>query len=293
MKKAIITGASGFVGIHLATELLANNIEVIALCREESTNIKRLPKEVSIIYSADDLPNADVFYHLAWKAPSGSGRGNAMLQSENIELTLNALNTAHKLGAKFVALGTIAERFYETITQLEKFGNSHFYILAKNFAHQISNQLAYQLNCEYTWCHICHPIGRFIKPEQLMAYTVSGLISGNPPIFGPANKFFDIVAVEDVALGLYLIGKHNTNKRDYYIGSGNPMLLRDYLTNVRQILSVNTPLFINQHTDDELHFEKNWFNIKPLSLDTGYLPKINFEQAIKNVYDYILLSKHI
>ena len=287
MKHAIITGATGFVGIHLITELLAHEVEVTALCRRESPNLNRLPAGVRIAYDIGELSSADVFYHLAWEQASGPGRTDAILQSKNVELTLNALNTAHALDAKFVALGTVYERFSEKARKATRFSGYNFYILAKDFAHTMSGQLAYKLDIDFVWCQICHPIGRYIKPEQLMAYTVSNLLNGNPPSFGPATTPYDIVAVENVALGLYLIGKHATCRREYYIGSGLPMILQDYFEKTRRVLGVDTQLLIGQRPDDGLYLQENWFDITPLTEDTGYTPVVSFEQAVRNVAKWV------
>jgi hypothetical protein len=43
-----------------------------------------------------------------------------------------------------------------------------------------------------------------MKPDQLIAYAVKSLLDGIPPVFGPAENWFDVIAVEDLAMGLYL-----------------------------------------------------------------------------------------
>jgi len=287
LKTAIVTGATGFVGVHLVAELLSSGVEVTALCRKESPNLDRLPGQVEIVYDMDQLPEADVFYHLAWDGASGPGRADAVLQSSNVKLTLGALAAAHRSGAKFVALGTVYERFYEQVIMSGEYRSSDFYILSKSYAHSISNQMAYKLGCSFVWCQVCHPIGRLIKPEQLIAYTVSSLVSRDAPSYGPAENLFDIVAVEDVAKALLLIGKQNTPRREYYIGSGAPCLLRDYLERAKQILDVPTPLLIGKRPDDGYVFDRGWLDITPLSEDTGFAPVISFEQAVQNVESWL------
>ena len=58
MRKAIVTGANGFVGTWLVKELVSNGVEVTAIVRESAKrleNIKDL-KGVKIIYN--DIANA-------------------------------------------------------------------------------------------------------------------------------------------------------------------------------------------------------------------------------------------
>ena len=120
------------------------------------------------------------------------------------------------------------------------------------------------------------------KSEQLIAYTVSSLLANQSPSFGPAEILFDIVAVEDIALGLYNVGEYG-KRREYYIGSGTPRPLKDYLKQIPKILGVTTPINIGVREDDGLRFAPEWFDISPLIEDTGYLPEVGFEQAVKNV----------
>jgi nucleoside-diphosphate-sugar epimerase len=295
MIHAIVTGASGFIGIHLVRALLDNSIRVTALCRENSPNLNRLPPDTNIIYNMNDLPKADVFYHLAWESASGPGRADARIQCKNAELTLNALTAAHRLGCKrFIALGTVYERLAPQISSAGKFSGPDFYVLSKGYAHAIANQLAYKLGIAFVWCTICHPIGKLIKPDQFMASVVSGLLSGKSPSLGPALTVYDVTAVEDIALGLRLLGEAETlQHREYYIGSGTPKPLRRWLEEARSVLGTKTALGFGERPDDGLRFEESWFDIAPLKTDTGYAPAVSFADAVTNVAQSINTKRRL
>jgi nucleoside-diphosphate-sugar epimerase len=263
MTTAVISGASGFVGRHLTRELEAHGFSITALKRGELPNA-----------------NADVFYHLAWESASGAGRGNAALQASNVELTLRLLAEAHHAGCKkFVALGTI----YEKLPLPETPGASDFYILSKRYAHEMADRLAQKLGIDFVWCTVCHPVGRGIKPEQMMAYAVSGLLEGKPPQFGAAETWYDIVAVEDLARGLLLAGQCELSGREYFLGSGKPRILRDYLSALPRMLGVDTAINLGARPDDGLRFEREWFDTTPLANETGYAPQVSFGEAVKNI----------
>ena len=80
MKKAIVTGANGFVGSALVRQLLANQVEVVALdregcCQNLPEGVTFLPCELSEIASLAHSPEAagaDVFYHFAWAGSAHS-----------------------------------------------------------------------------------------------------------------------------------------------------------------------------------------------------------------------------
>jgi len=271
MKSAIVTGAAGFIGTHLVGELRSHGVSVTSPGRGD------IPTET-----------ADIFYHLAWEGASGTGRSDSVLQARNAELTLQALETAHKLGCgKFVALGTVYERFAEQIAESGSFGSSNFYILSKKYAHDMSRQLALKLGIDFIWITICHPIGRYIKPEQMMAYAVSNLLKGVSPAFGSATTLYDIAAVEDIARGLYLAGDCTLTKREYYIGSGNPRPLREWLEEARTILNVAPEIEFGKRPDDDLRFEREWFDTAPFTIETGYSPQTKFDKAVRNTAEWV------
>lgn len=294
MKSAIVTGATGFIGTHLCKELIKNHIRVTGLIRHDSTNVARLPDDVGIIRcSMDDYgtfsgSSADTFYHLAWEGATGAGRDDEALQVRNILRTVEALKAAKRAGCKrFVALGTVYENLVNQILSEPQHRKADFYLLSKQSAHYMCLKLAQKLDIEFVWATIFQPIGRYIKREQVMAYTINGLISGSIPEFGPAREPYDITAVEDIAYGLRLLGACDLSRTDYYIGSGKPMLMKDYLQQTKDILKVDTGLGFGVRPDDGLRFSFDWYDISAICKDTGYSAKTGFDQAVRSVANWI------
>ena len=95
MKKVIITGGTGFIGLWLVKELLRYQIEVIVLVRNvktdkfdevENHNLLRM-----VEYNTDAMMalekekgTIDAFYHLAWDGVSAEQKNQAEVQLENI-----------------------------------------------------------------------------------------------------------------------------------------------------------------------------------------------------------------
>jgi nucleoside-diphosphate-sugar epimerase len=289
MKHAIVTGATGFIGAHLVQELLARGCRVTALCLEGDPATGRLPPEAAIAYGMRELPQADTFYHLAWGAASGPGRGDALLQAGNAALALEALEAASRTGCKrFIALGTVYERLAGQIAEAGRFTGPDFYVLTKDYAHKMASQLAHKLGIGFAWCTICHPIGRMVKPEQLMASAVASLIANKSPPLGPCATLYDIVAVEDVAYGLALLGEAaELFHRKHYIGSGAPKPLRAWLEEARRALKAEALLGFGEKPDDGLRFCAEWFDITAMREDTGYAPRVGFAEAVRNMAGYL------
>ena len=112
MKKAIVTGANGFIGSWLIKELLKNNVEVIAVVRNEKSNIESIANieglrivycdlnEIQILPEKIADRDIDVFYHLAWSGSVDVNRIDEKLQMHNALWTVDAVRVASELKCK-------------------------------------------------------------------------------------------------------------------------------------------------------------------------------------------------
>jgi nucleoside-diphosphate-sugar epimerase len=191
MKTAIVTGATGFIGVHLCEELQRVGVKVFAVVRKNSPSISRLPFDIELIYCDMDsyvnltIPPTDVFYHLAWEGATGKGRANPALQLTNAKRTVEALNAAvrNKCG-KFIAIGTVYEKLLLQVTEYAGFRQADYYLFSKDYAHKMCDKISYQNNIEFIWALIFQPIGKYIKSEQMTAYVIASLIKNEMPILG-------------------------------------------------------------------------------------------------------------
>ncbi len=99
MERAVLTGATGAIGVALIHELIEKNIEVLVLCRKDSRRRQNIPLHPLVrirYYSLDELADLyndtdtkyDVFYHFAWEGTMGNSRNDMYLQNRNVQYTL-------------------------------------------------------------------------------------------------------------------------------------------------------------------------------------------------------------
>lgn len=300
MKKVLITGATGFIGSHLVRELICRNVEVYALCNYASSNLDRISglKNVHIIDGTmeelDRLPdkcserNFDVFFHLAWKGASGTLRQDCKTQLDNIIWSFKAAETAIKMKCKKIVItGTVCENQCDAIREKDSFTASSYYLNAKKSAYEMISAYCKQNNLALVWCTFYHPLGVYNKKEQLFINTIGKLLKGEYLRFGNGLQWFDVIAVEDLCRGLYLAGNHELKKDRYFIGSGRPKKLYEYLEEVKNIINPNAEMHYGEYKDDNLPMEKEWLDVLPFQRETGFEAEISFHDCVEQTLQWL------
>lgn len=300
MKTAIVTGAAGFVGYHLTANLQEKGIRVIALCRPGSDNNRRLSEFSNIEIIETDISrilelsevlkrySPDTFYHLAWEGTTGEKRGDYHVQLANVRDTCDAYICASESGCrKFVVAGTVYEYLTQQVLSAEKFTPLSYYVMAKHYAYESIHELSKKVGLDFTWCRFCQPIGKYIKLNQLMAYMVSEIKDGRRPQFGTAENPFDMMAVEDLAEALYLAGECTLKKRQYYIGSGHPRMLKEYLIEAGKCIDSQVELVFGERPDDGLRFDYDWLDSSEFDSETGFVVRHCFVDGVYRVGNWV------
>lgn len=108
------------IGVALIEECVRQGIEVYAVIRENTEKRFRLPESSQVhpvvcsLENMEKLPElipekCDIFYHIAWGNTGANRNKSAVLQSKNIEYTLEAVQAAKKLGCtRFIGAGSQA-----------------------------------------------------------------------------------------------------------------------------------------------------------------------------------------
>lgn len=235
----------------------------------------------------DSLPSilgevdVDVFYHLAWFGATGIDRENIFIQEKNIRWSLDAVRVCLELGAKrFVSTGTVCEEQCEWILRNKSQCRNAYYLLAKKHTYELLSVYCKKNNLPMVWCTFYHPVGKYNKKEQIIINTINKLKLGETPQFGPADKWFDVISVEDLAYGLYLAGDNHLSEDKYFIGSGYPRLLRDYLEEIKNVVAPQGTIDIGFFEDDSPPLNKDWLDCSSFCDETGFKCK-------KSFYDYL------
>ena len=308
MKKAIVTGANGFVGSAVVRELLKHDIEVLALGRKplEEVDPKRLPESKKLIYVQIDssqinsLPekikktkwtsgNSCVFYNFAWSGNNGLTDGTIKDQLKNVTYSANSVVVAKKLGCiKFVNAGTIEETFVEKYLEFnwqnQDYHSSHgIYANSKLAARDMCKLNAYLCKIDYIHTRFSVLVDDQLSANSFVHTVLKRIKKGESYNTPQNNQLFDILPLEEGAKAYYLIGEKGVNKADYYIGSGKPKTLSQYFDQFKKIVSGSDYNSETTLQPNNKVLGPDSFSIDDLMLETGFTLDITFENFIKKI----------
>ena len=204
MKKVVITGATGMIGVTLVQYLMRKNIQVLAIVRENSKRRKNLEEGKNLKVIECSLENLkklefpendyDIFYHFGWDGTFGDDRMNAEKQKSNIEYTLDAVNLANRLGCNtFIGTGSQAEYgrvdgriFADTPENPEtEYGK------AKLTAGIESRKLANMLNMKHIWTRIFSVYGPYDGENTMVMTSIREMLNGVSPEYTLGEQNWD------------------------------------------------------------------------------------------------------
>lgn len=299
IKKAIVTGANGFIGSHVVRELLKHNIEVIAVVKNKSSNIKEIAhlKGLQIVYCElsnvgclREIQNVDTFYHFAWEGVGVQDRNNYSLQLQNAMWTAECINVASQMGCKrFVNSGSVMEKeaLAATYSQGNKMGLSYIYGAGKVAAHTISKAIASDLGIELLWGNITNAYGVGEVSSRFINTTLRKIISEEPLYFTSGNQNYDFIYIDDVARAFYLIGEKGKPFYDYTIGSGEAKPLKQFILEIKETLASERTFSFGEVPFTGVNIGLEQFNINLLKEHTGFKPSTSFKEGIIKTIEWL------
>ena len=228
--RALVTGATGFTGGHLARHLIASGVQVAALVRPSSLARADTLRAAGVDIRTGDLADAsavhrategcDLVYHIA-ATYREAGQGASAYTRVNVEGTRNVLEAARLAGAKRVVHCST--------------GGVHGHIehppanedapLAPGDIYQRTKLEAEQAAAEYGRRHglevvIARPIGIYGPGDLRFLKMFRGLARGRFPMLGSGKVFYHLTHISDLVRGFELCGTITAAAGRTYILAG-------------------------------------------------------------------------
>lgn len=305
MRKVIITGPTGAIGVALIQECISHGVEVVAVVRPGSKRKENIPKDVLVsvvecdLSQMEKLPeliegSCDVFYHMGWDGTFGNSRNNMQGQLLNVQYTLDAVQAAKRLGCKrFVGTGSQAEygRCEEKLNADTPTFPENGYGIAKLCAGQMSRIQCEQEGLEHIWTRILSIYGPYDGENTMIMSTIRTLLEGEKPSTTKGEQQWDYLYAKDAGLALYLLGEKGIGGKIYCIGSGKTRQLKEYIIATRdyieQINHTKLPLGIGERPYADKQVMYLCADTSELENDTGFEPRYEFERGIAETVTWV------
>lgn len=299
MKVAVVTGASGFVGRAVVSELLQQEVEVFSIVHSETLVPSELIGSHIIacdMRNYDTLPNRikeyspDVYFHFAWEGSAGLLRGNEKVQLANVQGTCNAVLAAVAMGCKkFVFASSIME--YEVDKEIKSMGNpgvNSIYSVAKISADYMARILSSNLGIDYISSLISNIYGPGENSPRLINCCIRKLLKGEHVSLTSGTQLYDFIYITDAAKMFTAIGYNGVAGSIYYIGNRKVRPLRSFLEELRDVISPDARLGFGELPFSGVSLTYNEFDKELLYQHTGIEPQVSFLEGIVKTRDWIV-----
>jgi len=301
--RIFLTGATGFVGSFVLRKLLStgeHEISVLIRNPKKAWRIKDLLDKVEVVKGQldkfsmiksdlkDFFPEAIV--HLAWEGVSGAERNDSS-QWSNIIHTMKLVELANELNVKtFIGIGSQAEYgpCQNKIDESTATKPTTIYGASKLASQLLSERLCSQFEIRYAWLRLFSSFGPADNSEWLIPYLIRSLIAKERPKLTEGEQLWDYIFVEDVASAIATVLELKNATGVFNLGSGDVYKLRNIIEKIRDLIDSNLPLGfgeVDYRSDQVMHLQAD---ISKLNKATGWLPKSDFNSAIKKTVDWYL-----
>ena len=296
MKRVVVTGANGFIGSSLIKKMVKEGVAVVAV--DLSFAVSRLPEDYFItkVESGVDASLAekipvgeyDAFYHLAWRGVNGAEKSDPIAQLANIQMAVDCANVCMQLGVKkLLCAGTVAENATFSLPHLNQTSGGMMYGVAKHACNLILENYCKNIGLPFVWMQFSNIYGVGNKTGNLVSYTLGELMTGKEATFGPAQQPYDFIYVDDLIEAVYRLGTKTTSKAFYYIGSGSPRKLADYLLRIEELVRAKGKVRIGMRADDGIKYTMDMFDNKDLISAVGEYVTTSFDEGIIKTIEWM------
>ena len=301
MKKAIVTGAGGFIGGALTEFLLEKGVTVYGIDVSEKALERHSGKKGFIPIIADFTKydhlhemikdsDIDVFYHFAWQGVFGEPFKDYRLQLNNAASAGDAITEAKKIGCKkFVLAGTMNEYEMDEYIKADYFEPRYTYIYsaAKQVAEAVCKTIAFNQKIEFNCGRIAMAYGENNRSMMIPNVVMKNLLTNTPCKLVEGTNLYDMIYIDDIVRAFYAIGERGVNKKSYYVGHRKIGTFREIIESIASILNPDCLLLFGEYPDSPSGVDYKNIDTEALYRDTGFECQEDFKEGILKTAEWI------
>lgn len=279
--KVLLTGATGFIGSHVAKELLRRGHEVHVVVRPASDR-RRLADVASQLRfhegELDAVPvDADVVVHMAWYAVPGK----YLTAPENRDCLEGSRRLLAKVPKRAVFAGTCFE-FELTEKPLREDSPTKPMTLYAECKDALRREV--EVRPDSAWVRFFYQYGPWEDTKRLVPAVITQQLRGEPSKVTPGEQRADYLHVEDVASAVASVAESEL-QGCVNIGSGTAPSVREIVTKITGLGGrpelVQWGAYPQKPTDPMLIRADN-----TKLRSTGWAPKYTLETGLRQTFEW-------
>ena len=290
--KAVVTGATSFIGQAVIRQLLKQGHQIAAVVRPSSVNRGTIPADDDLTVLDLDirdigrlpglLERADVFLHLAWDGIGSAGRQDESVQELNIDNALKAVEAAGAIGCRrFLFSGSQAE--YGLHRQILTEDMACLPVSAYGKAKlKLGNQakvLCKSLKMSYIHTRIFSVYGPGDHPWSLVNTCLAAWQQGNQVQLGECTQEWNYLFIDDAADALVRLMTEGSGGI-YNIAGDDTRPLRSYIEEMYRLCGSKGSYRYGMREPNAEGPASLMPSIEKIRQETGWKPGITFAEGI-------------
>lgn len=250
MKTILLTGATGFIGSHIA-ETLSNAGYKLLLTKRTSSDLWRcasfIEKAKWTNIDDDDSFEKDVcnftpevIINCAWDGVSAKNRNIWFIQINNLLLQQRLLELAEKTGVKkIIGIGSQAEygNFNGKIDENYPTNPDSSYGAAKLAAYIILKAFCEENNLKWYWFRVFSCFGERESENWLIPTTIKNILSNTEMDLTQGEQQYSYLYIKDLATLISNAVESNADSGIYNIASDNLRSLKSILLKIKDYIN--------------------------------------------------------
>jgi len=301
MHRVLITGITGFLGSHIAKELVDNGVEVIGLIRPSSDiwRCEEFKEKVHWVQTdgtesfneALQSLSFDIIIHSGWIGVESDERNSWTEQTNNITFLANLLEAGKKANVKkMIFLGSQAEygNVDGKISEEEETNADNAYGAVKLASLEIVKSFCNTNNINWIWLRLFSVFGEKQGENWLVPSLINAMHERNEMDMTLGEQKYAYLYIKDFRKIVSDVVLKSLNSGVYNVSSDNPQSIKSLVLQIKNKVNPNFKLnfgAIEYRQNQSMHIEGD---MKKLFAQIGKTTFTDHIEALENTINYYM-----
>ena len=125
------------------------------------------------------------------------------------------------------------------------------------------------------------------KSARMIYTSINKLVHKEHCSFTAGYQTYDFIYITDAINSIIAVAERGKAFNRYYIGSGDPKPLREFLIEMKNIVDPEAEIGLGDIPFKGVDISYEQFDLKKVEKDTGYKNQISFAEGIRMTAEYI------